>query len=180
MCSAVQRSACLLKQFSIAGCQESSRLALKVCGPGRPFGLLEVGQRSVAALVLNVKKIGTLAQDQVHKLKVGSVGPTGIMEWAATIVIRDGKGNLCVLDQKGSDFEHSFSAGHVQEGLAEFVAALQGTSGFLELAEGGHVLRADGSKGFVVVGGNFLFGGSVEKVLHGRGRLESCIVLVLC
>ena len=85
----VRRRFGLEKRSGKARLEEGSWLAVEVFVPSGPLVLLQVAEWSIAALVLNVKKIGAFGQDQIDQFEVGSVCPAGIVKRCSTIVVGD-------------------------------------------------------------------------------------------
>ena len=97
------------------GHQKVGSLAVEVLVPSGPLVFAEVGQGSVATLVFNVQQVRAFAQDEIHQFKVGGVGPAGIVQGRAAVIVADCKRDLGFFDEKGGNFEHTLAAGHVQE-----------------------------------------------------------------
>ena len=130
----------------------------------------DVFEGSAAATVLHDEELGTVQDEELHKVGVGLARPAGVVEGGAAHVVAYLGADVSLGEEKVDNAGERSTAGHVEEGFAEFVGGLECAAlGALQGAEGIEILAADGRDGFGIVGIVVRIVVFEKVVLEGKG-----------
>ena len=112
----------------------------------------DVFEGGAASTVLHDEQLGTVQDEELHEVCVGLARPASVVEGGAAHVVAYLGADVSLGEEKVNDAGERSTAGHVEEGFAEFVGGLERTAlGALQGAKGIEVLAADGRDGFGIV-----------------------------
>mmetsp|Transcript_28034 Transcript_28034/g.78612 ORF Transcript_28034/g.78612 Transcript_28034/m.78612 type:complete len:459 (+) Transcript_28034:198-1574(+) len=149
--------------------REAVLVNVQVLAPDIPVLLAHVLQGSAPALVGDEQQAGTFVHEEVDQLEDGAVGPAGVVEGRAAVVVNHLDGDHGVLREESHAVDLAAAAARVNDALTELVADLQQLASLPHLLECRDVGGADGCQLLHAVRADVGLRHGDEEAVQGEG-----------